>query len=284
MGEDVQNAGYVKDMTTMGENVQDAGCVKDMTTMGEDVQDAGSNGNSDMDMEMIRWLDSVHQLLCLRDSLSQVLRQGWMEMAQARYAMGPARISQPLYSLKPYAASASVSVKSSPSSGAPETAVDQEDVFQPTSNCAVHFALQKQSSDGDDHTSNQPSKNTLKSRNMHHSSKSGEQAQLVPSDWSREEDIAYKKLMGDTDDSDTDTELQPKTSTQALGSTKPLQWFGGLVSPHLRAAQSSFESALEIVVDIANAQSDAVRGHGHGDVKIQENVEGPQTPEQLMEH
>jgi predicted small secreted protein len=75
MGEDVQNAGYVKDMTTMGENVQDAGCVKDMTTMGEDVQDAGSNGNSDMDMEMIRWLDSVHQLLCLRDSLSQVLRQ-----------------------------------------------------------------------------------------------------------------------------------------------------------------------------------------------------------------
>lgn len=33
-------------------------------------------------------------------------------------------------------------------------------------------------------------------------------------DWSREEDIAYKKLMGDTDDSDTDTELQPKTSTQ----------------------------------------------------------------------
>ncbi len=48
--------------------------------------------------------------------------QGWMEMAQARYAMGPARISQPLYSLKPYAASASVSVKSLPSSGAPETA------------------------------------------------------------------------------------------------------------------------------------------------------------------
>jgi len=75
MGEDVQNAGYVKDMTTMGENVQDAGCVKDMTTIAEDVQDAGSNGNSDMDMEMIRWLDSVHQLLCLRDSLSQVLRQ-----------------------------------------------------------------------------------------------------------------------------------------------------------------------------------------------------------------
>jgi hypothetical protein len=27
-----------------------------------------------------------------------------------------------------------------------------------------------------------------------------------------------------------------------------------------------------------------VQGHGHGDVKIQENVEGPQTPEQLMEH
>jgi hypothetical protein len=43
-------------------------------------------------------------------------------------------------------------------------------------------------------------------------------------------------------------------------------------------------TALEIVVDIANAQSDAVQGHGHGDVKIQENVEGPQTPEQLMEH
>lgn len=56
------------------------------------------------------------------------------------------------------------------------------------------------------------------------------------------------------------------------------------MSPHLRAAQSSFESALEIVVDIVNAQSDAVEGHGHGDVKIQESVEGPQTPEQLMEH
>ncbi len=120
---------------------------------------------------------------------------------------------------------------------------------------------------------------------------------FMGADWSREEDIAYKKLMGDTDDSDTDTELQPKTSTQvaiacvsntamlcncqpgkdksvptsnplipsstsfllcrslsswwklcctlqALGSTKPLQWFGGLVSPHLRAAQSSFESGF----------------------------------------
>ncbi len=43
-------------------------------------------------------------------------------------------------------------------------------------------------------------------------------------------------------------------------------------------------TALEIVVDIVNAQSDAVEGHGHGDVKIQESVEGPQTPEQLMEH
>ncbi len=55
--------------------------------------------------------------------------QGWMEMAQARYAMGPARISQPLYSLKPYAASASVSVKSSPSSGAPETAGVQLNLY-----------------------------------------------------------------------------------------------------------------------------------------------------------
>lgn len=41
--------------------------------------------------------------------------QGWMEMASARYSMGP-RVSQPLFRLKPYAASASISITGSSTS------------------------------------------------------------------------------------------------------------------------------------------------------------------------
>jgi hypothetical protein len=60
----------------------------------------------DLDHHVLRCLDSCHDLLALHDALSLLLRQGWMDMTRARYSMGPSRISHPLFSRKPHAASA----------------------------------------------------------------------------------------------------------------------------------------------------------------------------------
>jgi hypothetical protein len=60
---------------------------------------------------------------------------------------------------------------------------------------------------------------------------------------------------------DSDYGSEGAAETQANDQTMPLRWFGALVSPHLQAAQSSFESALEILVKIANAQREALHAH-----------------------
>jgi len=212
----------------------------------EGESEKSSNGvESMLDMEMIKCLDSVHQLLSLRDTLSQLLRQGWMEMASARYSMGP-QVSQPLFRLKPYAASASISITDD-SNDNDEASIVSDGPF--------HMTLQRLET-GD--LSN--GKVTGPSNKVDEPSRQGqEQSNAVPTDWTQEEDAAYKRLMRDVDDLDSDSESG--FSTQAKEKAKPLHWFGGLVSPHLRAAQGSFQLALEVLVDMANAQGEAAHAH-----------------------
>ena len=43
------------------------------------------------------------------------------------------------------------------------------------------------------------------------------------------------------------------------GARDPLGWFGGLVSPHLRAAQQDFQKALPLVLRVSGSQRDLQR-------------------------
>lgn len=213
----------------------------------------------DLDQEVIRCLDSVQELLVLQHSLSLHLREGWMDMARARYSMGPSRVSQPLFSLKPYSASARVSL------------VPPDD----NAGLPLHMSLLRLDS----------GKNTSATPSESHTPREGQASQhdhsrsaAVPSDWSRDEDAAYRRIMAGVTDSDSDSEAAG--GNEATEQTRPLRWFGAFVSPQLQAAQSSFELALEILVKISNAQGQAT--HAYNEVMQQRDdmkLDAPAKPE-----
>ncbi|KAG0562594.1 hypothetical protein KC19_9G158600 [Ceratodon purpureus] len=224
-----------------------------MPSMGED---PARDAPADLDHHVLRCLDSCHELLALRNDLSLLLRQGWMDMARARYSMGSSRISHPLFSLKPHSASAHVGL-----------ALLDDDPGSPSLMTLVRLdaagITNSQSADSDSHTC-KPERR-------------GSRSGAAPPDWSHDEDAAYRRLMAGEGDSDSDSEAAVETQTNEQ--TRPLRWFGTLVSPHLQAAQTSFESALEILVKIANAQQEA--SHAHNQVMQQRggmNVDEPSSP------
>ncbi|KAJ7518355.1 hypothetical protein O6H91_21G065300 [Diphasiastrum complanatum] len=130
-----------------------------------------------LDATILRCLDSVDRLLQLRAALSETLAQGWMDMARARYAMGPSRIGQTLFSLKPNAALISVCVSQ-----------EHEQVI------AYEYGEKELHCEIDE----------IEKRNH----------------------VRFKSI--------AEQNRNPKT--------EPMISFGALVSPHLRSAQSSFQT------------------------------------------
>ncbi|OAE25447.1 hypothetical protein AXG93_2818s1250 [Marchantia polymorpha subsp. ruderalis] len=186
----------------------------------------GTGNLEQLDKEVLQCLDSVHLLLERREILHQTLRQGWMELTSARYTMGPARISSPLFSLKPHAPSAVVDVRgahvdSTEKIGVPEL---EEEIAQVVITGPVAFHLVEIEQD------------------------------------ERKDRWEIKNL---TDDSATESDDELTIAEGSKDTTQPLHWFGALVSPHLRSAQSNFSKALDIVVELLNAQSEAAHAHGN---------------------
>lgn len=175
---------------------------------------------------VVQFLDSLDGYLILLDSLSSTLRQGWMELASARHSMGASRINGALLDMKLHSAATSLQVN--------EHEVDHM-LTQP------HFALCKWGS-----------------------SKNGKCC-------SGEEEFREDKLQMKSDSPQLrhrsqfsgTLEKTPATNGAPLivddqvqkERSKSLSIFGTLVSPKLRAAQLSFETALETLVEIANMRS-----------------------------
>merc|ERR1719188_741712 len=67
-----------------------------------------------------------------------------------------------------------------------------------------------------------------------------------------EEGVRRRKGEKDEDEDD-DTDKKDKKSKTAKD---PLKWFGVLSPPSLRQSQTSFKSAVELSIDIANLQSE----------------------------
>ncbi|XP_030950988.1 coiled-coil domain-containing protein 115 [Quercus lobata] len=186
----------------------------------EVVEEQGQRGSEEENV--VQFLDSLDSYLTLFDSLSSTLRQGWLELASARHSMGVSRINGTLLDLKPHSAATTLQVS--------EPDVDYM-VGQP------HFKLSKWASSSNENCC------------------------------SGEEKIREDKLQTKSDSPQLRHRSQFSGTPATIGAplivddqvqkerSKSLSMFGTLVSPKLRSAQLSFETALETLVEIANMRS-----------------------------
>lgn len=188
------------------------------------MQDQEEKGNSEngigrqkqvKDEDLLQFLDSLDGYLTLLDSLSSTLRQGWLELASARHAMGASRINGALLDLKAHAAATSLKVS------------EQEVDSMESRPC---FTLCKwASSDNGEHTSAEQKSVSPQLRHRNNSQLSEEKGSI--------------------------RNRTPLLLVDQKQRKKSLSVFGALVSPKLRSAQLSFETALETLVEIANLRS-----------------------------
>ncbi|BBN10789.1 coiled-coil domain-containing protein 115 [Marchantia polymorpha subsp. ruderalis] len=224
----------------------------------------GTGNLEQLDKEVLQCLDSVHLLLERREILHQTLRQGWMELTSARYTMGPARISSPLFSLKPHAPSAVVDVRgahvdSTEKIGVPEL---EEEIAQVVITGPVAFHLVRNREEKEE----KPSVTKLSDLTISEKKNPAKLRRRLTSTASEIEQDERKdrwEIKNLTDDSATESDDELTIAEGSKDTTQPLHWFGALVSPHLRSAQSNFSKALDIVVELLNAQSEAAHAHGN---------------------
>ncbi|KAJ4778640.1 Coiled-coil domain-containing protein 115 [Rhynchospora pubera] len=165
---------------------------------------------------ILQFLDSLDAYLTLVDSLSSSLRQGWFDLASARQSMGHTRISSKLFDHKVHSASTTINI----------TELDADNPSDPK----PQFSLSKWAT-----TKENPSSEVPNNSNLRHRAPTG----VLEDD---------EKSNGTQVSSVVSNDIQKERS-------KSLTIFGGLVSPKLRTAQVSFETALDKIVEIANARS-----------------------------
>ncbi|CAK7346012.1 unnamed protein product [Dovyalis caffra] len=177
------------------------------------------------DEDVLRFMDSADGYLTLLDSLSSTLRQGWLDLAIARHSMGASRINGAILDHKLHSAATSVQV-------------DQEDVDslegQP------RFILHKWASVGD-------GKQCYEEQEWKEDKLLGKSGSLQLRHRG-DSQLYEEKPFENGAELDVDDQVQKERA-------KSLSMFGTLVSPKLRAAQLSFETALEMLVEIANMRS-----------------------------
>ncbi|XVE69593.1 hypothetical protein DITRI_Ditri10aG0003000 [Diplodiscus trichospermus] len=178
-------------------------------------------GGVEENVNVLQFMDSVDAYLTLIHSLSSTLRQGWLELAGARHSMGASRVNTVLLDHKFHPAATSLLVTQD------EGKVDS---MEP------HFTLRKWASSDNEKLSSeemQSSQDKLQSRLRR---RGGTQ-------FYEEKTSSENKASHEVDD---------QVQKERL---KSLSVFGTLVSPKLRAAQLSFETALETLVEIVNMRS-----------------------------
>ncbi|KAG9448724.1 hypothetical protein H6P81_008689 [Aristolochia fimbriata] len=172
----------------------------------------------------MQFLDSMDEYLILFDSLSSSLRQGWLDLASARHSMGSSRITSVLIDLKVHPAASTVQVREVDSATKAPLFALSKWVTQKES----HLDSEKVRMDEELH----PDSLQLRRRGPAHSFDAGDKSSMTTPGFIADEQVQEQKER-----------------------SKTLSMFGTLVSPKLRGAQLSFETALEILVEIANKRS-----------------------------
>ncbi|KAJ2753601.1 hypothetical protein GGI19_003009 [Coemansia pectinata] len=176
-----------------------------------------------IDNQLFELFDCVAEYQQLRSSSSILLRQAFFDLASAKRSAGYQWISPDLYSGRAHAI-ATVSIGE-------EHPIDMRVV---RNNSRIDNGNEKgQGSD------REKTDGGLKRRSRRHlSSDESEHAKLTASGDEDEED-----LPGDTE--------KPDKKQRSVAVNDPLLWFGMLVPPTLKAAQSGFVSSLDKFVQLA---------------------------------
>ncbi|KAF8112390.1 hypothetical protein N665_0064s0023 [Sinapis alba] len=185
---------------------------------GEESMDVNNEAEARGNAKVLQFLDSLDGYLTLMDSLNSKLREGWFDLASARHSMGTLRINSTLLDLKDHSAASTLQVS------------DHE---VESLGSVPRFALSKWASKGskDFSTDADSEMGSPRSPQLRHRGVSEKQS-----------------AKGETTVLAADEEIKKERA-------KSLSVFGGLVSPKLRGAQLSFETALETLVEIANTRS-----------------------------
>ncbi|CAN8304608.1 unnamed protein product [Cochlearia groenlandica] len=189
------------------------------------------------DESVLVFLDSLDKYLTLMDSLNSKLREGWLDLASARHSMGTLRINSTLLDLKYHPAASTLQV------------MDQK---VESLGSVPRFALSKWASKGasgkgkDFSTDADSEIGSPRSPQLRHRGFSGKKKDSYSLVMLCRCCLAVSDLL-----------LIKKERA------KSLSVFGGLVSPKLRGAQVSFETALETLVEIANARSSMLSAFEH---------------------
>ncbi|KAL6903529.1 hypothetical protein ACP4OV_004342 [Aristida adscensionis] len=181
----------------------------------------GDNGD---DEEILRFLDSVDGYLLLMDSLSSTLRQGWLDLASARHSMGPSRVSSTLFDHKEQSAATKLQI------------VDHAD--PKSSESKPLFALSKWCFQEECQSSNDVSVHGSTEPKLRHRGSAN-----------------TSDINDESDATSAESSTGANTGHAQRARSKALSVFGALVSPKLRTAQVSFETALELIVELANSRS-----------------------------
>jgi len=191
-------------------------------------------------------LDAVSDYLNLREQLDQLLKAGHLKIARARYAMGPGSVGQTHYSSS-MQATAIVDIVSesdqafqlmrkrskaqSPAEASQRstTPQHQEDRLTVHSSSGADAALDTSDDPQTAHTEQSLGRET-------------------PSEYSS---TAISELAAKFDKAHVETAT---SSYKSSAQSDPLKWFGFMVSPHLRQAQTDFVKAAELSVQLASVQ------------------------------
>ncbi|KAF8405560.1 hypothetical protein HHK36_010467 [Tetracentron sinense] len=179
---------------------------------------------------ILQFMDSMDSYLTLLDSMSSTLRQGWLELASARHSMGASRVNSALFDLKLHSAVTTLQVA-------------EQDGESPLADPMVkqsHFTLCKWAS---------PNGGKCCSEEIEDGDKLQKKSpQLRHRGLSQFSELQEKLVASSGAPLIVEDQVQKERS-------KSLSVFGTLVSPKLRGAQFSFETALVTLVEIANMRS-----------------------------
>ncbi|GBG86659.1 hypothetical protein CBR_g41721 [Chara braunii] len=195
-------------------------------------------------------MEALEDLLAARQGLATSMRSGFFNVAQARYAMGPSRVGRLQYDSRDISATALVDIVGGRTS--------QEDPEDGDGIATPRFVLQTR---GPCRTV-QDERPSDDSRNEEHSGEGRKQEQGL-----RQRKGKGAANSGISEDAGTDegealnalAAERPGGGSRPGGNLSPLNWFGALVSPHLRSAQVEFSQALSHAVRVANASARAER-------------------------
>ncbi|XP_010933227.2 uncharacterized protein [Elaeis guineensis] len=193
----------------------------------EEKAKSGGGRGGEEDEKILQFLDSLDGYLTLMDSLSSNLRQGWLELASARHSMGSSRISSALLSHKVQSAATTMQVTESNDKSVTES--------------QAHFTISKWA-----YMREGKCFGEVEAGGFQNKSSGSQLRHRVPDNFAEQCKESYSAVDGSP--IATDSNIQRERS-------KSLSVFGTLVPPKLRAAQVSFETALDSIVELANMRS-----------------------------